>query len=158
MSEPIEKTEMPTIFDELHVVSIADAERQTGVSRAAIAKWAKLGEIKAMSSGRQVFLPAEAIAQIQAKAENWKGENNGRKSGMYTAVLRDQLDDFLSLADAGALVNRDPMTLRRWILSGHLRGYRFGRHQVFVARMDISKIMANLNEERGPFDEEKGAA
>ncbi len=146
------KQSMTEFFQSVGFVTVVQAAERTGVAHQKISQWARTGEITAKFVGRQAVLPECAIEEIQAIAANWTGENDGRKANVYKSVLREQLADFLTLTDAAPLVERDAMTLRRWIASGKLDGYRFGRHQVFVKRSDIEEIRANVAAGRGPFE------
>ena len=144
------------VFADFGMMTVEDAAHRTGVRQREISRWARTGEITAKFVGRMAVLPDEAIGQIQAKAENWTGENGGRKSGMYKSILRDSLEDYMNLQTAASLVGRDTMTIRRWIEDGSLQGYRFGLHEVYVNRFDVENIRANIAANHRPFEPAKG--
>jgi len=69
------------------------------------------------------------------------------------SALLDQ--EYLSVAEAAALLRVAPSTVRRWIRSGALPGYRVGRRQVALKRDDVSALIARI---RAGGTSEPGAA
>ena len=72
-------------------------------------------------------------------------------------------DDYLTVAEAAALLRVAPATIRRWIRAGQLPAYRLGARRLALRRSQLSKLIApaipdtNGNEAMAESDFEHGA-
>lgn len=52
-----------------------------------------------------------------------------------------QASDYLTVAQAAALLQVDPSTIRRWIDQGRLPAYRVGTRQLRLRRADLDRLV-----------------
>ena len=51
------------------------------------------------------------------------------------------VDDYLTVAEAAALMRVAPSTIRRWIRAGQVAGYRLGPRRVALKRGDLAALV-----------------
>lgn len=63
-------------------------------------------------------------------------------------------EDYLTVAEAAALLRVAPSTIRRWIREGDLPAYRVGRRRVGLLRADLATLVTPARPPSGPVREE----
>lgn len=58
--------------------------------------------------------------------------------------------EYLTVAEAAALLRVAPSTVRRWIREGDLPAYRLGRRRVGLRRHDLSQLVQPVRAEEAP--------
>ena len=56
-------------------------------------------------------------------------------------------EEYLTVAEAAALLRVAPSTIRRWIREGDLPAYRLGRRRVALRRPDLSRLIRPVQED-----------
>jgi excisionase family DNA binding protein len=90
----------------------------------------------------KVFLPgAPKFGKlVQARVAKTRRKTNAAKRAEVGAATVEQAKDYLTLAQAGALLHTSAETVRYWVHVGKLRAFKPGR-SVLVRRKDLDALV-----------------
>jgi excisionase family DNA binding protein len=123
-------------------IGITEDARRRFLTHRKTAWWREVADIE-----KEVFPTREAAAQAERAAiaaESPKYNvvhNSGRQEVVGTAPPRR---DYMPINEAAEYVGVCQKTIRRWISTGDLRGYRQGPRLIRVSREDLEAMMQQI--------------
>lgn len=136
---------MAQYFDEM--LSCQQFSSRVGVSRTLIMEWVAEGALACNRIGRAyVFHPRQVEDAIRLRDQ--AGATKARRNDLFRPVTVGEPGpaDLVDLEQAGKVIGRTAMTVRRWVESGRLQGYRVaGRSSVSLA--EVQAVAAGAGRE-----------
>ena len=135
---------MTHFFDDM--LSCKQFADRVGVSDATIRAWVLAGALPCNRIGTSLVFHASQLPDA-VKLRDREGVK-ARRNDLFRPVTVGQPGpaDLVDLAQAGHVVGRTAMTVRRWVESGRLQGYRVaGRSSVSLA--EVQAIAAGAGRE-----------
>lgn len=145
---------MTHFFDDM--LSCQEFADRVGVSYKLITRWVDSGALACNRLGRNyVFHTSQVEDAIRLRDQ--AGATKARRNDLFRPVTVGEPGpaDLVDLEQAGKVIGRTAMTVRRWVESGRLQGYRVaGRSSVSLA--EVQAVAAGAGRESESASDPKG--
>lgn len=131
---------MAQYFDEM--LSCKEFASRVGVSDTLIRQWVQMGALACNRVGPTYIFHPDQVADA-LKLRDAAGATKARRNDLFRPLAVGSVGpmDLVELEQAGAVIGRTAMTLRRWVELGRLPGYRV-RGRSCVSLSDAQAIAA----------------
>lgn len=143
--------QMAQFFEDM--LSCQELADRVGVSHKLITRWVNSGVLTCNRLGRNYVFHVSQVADAIALRD--RDGDRPRRNDLFrpVTVVDPGPADLIDLDQAGKVVGRTAMTVRRWVESGRLLGYRVaGRSSVSLA--EVQAVAAGAGRESETSDPE----